>query len=99
KYFFLQDQDIRMRMYTYLSPKELAELFENLGVEERGTYVSEMEPNYGAGMLASMYTDDAVDVLNELGADQVASYLTLMGEGPSKEIRELLHYEEETAGS
>lgn len=99
KYFFSQAEDLRMQMYTYLSPEEMAELFENVEMEEQETYISEMEPSYAAEMLSEMYADDAVDVLNELEADQVASYLTLMEDESSKEIRELLHYEEETAGS
>src|SRR5699024_4108998 len=56
-------------------------------------------PSYAAEMLAEMYADDAVDVLNKLDTDQIASYLALMDEESSREIRELLHYEEETAGS
>ncbi|HET7579640.1 MAG TPA: magnesium transporter [Bacillales bacterium] len=99
QYFFTQDRDIRMKIYSYLSPDEMADLFENVEDEDRETYISEMEPSYAADMLGEMYADDAVDVLNELEADQVASYLTLMEEESSKEIRELLHYEEETAGS
>ncbi|HEX7065126.1 MAG TPA: magnesium transporter [Bacillales bacterium] len=99
QYFFAQDRELRMRLYTYLSPEELAELFENVEDEEQEVYISEMEPNYAAQMLSEMYADDAVDVLNELDADQVASYLTLMEDESSAEIRELLHYEEETAGS
>lgn len=99
QYFFSEGRETRLKLYTYLSPDEMAELFENVEDEERETYISEMEPSYAADMLGEMYADDAVDVLNELEADQVASYLTLMEDESSKEIRELLHYEEETAGS
>lgn len=99
RYFFSQDRETRMELYTYLSPEEMAEPFENVEDEEREAFISEMEPSYAADMLGEMYADDAVDVLNELEAEQVASYLTLMEDDSSKEIRELLHYEEETAGS
>ncbi|HEU5140401.1 MAG TPA: magnesium transporter [Bacillales bacterium] len=99
QYFFGQERELRMQLYTYLSPEEMADLFENVEDEDQETYISEMEPNYAAQMLSEMYADDAVDVLNELEADQVASYLTLMEDESSAEIRELLHYEEETAGS
>ena len=50
-------------------------------------------------MLSEMSADDAVDVLNELDKEQVASYLTIMDEEAADEIKELLHYEEYTAGS
>lgn len=99
KYFFEQDQEQRLRMYTYLSPEEMAELFENVDIENRETYMTEMEPRFAAQMLAKMYTDDAVDVLSELDDEKIASYLTLMEQESAKKIRELLNYEEETAGS
>ncbi|HET7616224.1 MAG TPA: magnesium transporter [Bacillales bacterium] len=99
QFVFSLDQEMRLKLYTYLSPEEMADLFDNVEDEERENYISEMDPSYAADMLADMYADDAVDVLNELEADQVASYLTLMEDDSSKEIRELLHYQEETAGS
>jgi magnesium transporter len=91
----------RIYLYHYLSPDEMASIFENLEIDENDyeQYLSEMDPFYVAMMLAHMYTDNAVDVLNHLKKDQVASYLTLMDEEAAKEIKNLLHYEEYTAGS
>jgi magnesium transporter len=91
----------RIYLYHYLSPDEMASIFENLEIDENNyeQYLSEMDPFYVAMMLAHMYTDNAVDVLNHLKKDQVASYLTLMDEEAAKEIKNLLHYEEYTAGS
>jgi magnesium transporter len=91
----------RIYLYHYLSPDEMASIFENLEIDENDyeRYLSEMDPFYVAMMLAHMYTDNAVDVLNHLKKDQVASYLTLMDEESAKEIKKLLHYEEYTAGS
>ena len=52
-----------------------------------------------ADMLSSMYVDDAVDVLNQLGTEKIASFLAMMDDEAAKEIKKLLHYEEKTAGS
>ncbi|PWW19147.1 Mg2+ transporter MgtE [Cytobacillus oceanisediminis] len=95
------DEDIRAKIYLYLSPEEMASLFENLEIdeEEYKDVLAEMNPNYAADMLSQMYADDAVDVLNELDKDQVVSYLTIMDDESAKEIKDLLHYEEYTAGS
>ncbi|UII57036.1 magnesium transporter [Cytobacillus spongiae] len=95
------DENIRARIYHYLSPEEMASLFENLEIDEEEIedVLATMNPTYAADMLANMYADDAVDVLNELDKDQVVSYLTLMDDEAAKEIKELLHYEEYTAGS
>lgn len=96
----LEDHD-RLTVYHFLSPEEMAAVFENIEDEDDQyeTYLSEMDPTFAAQMLAQMYADDAVDVLNELDKDQVASYLTIMDNDAAEEIRELLHYEEYTAGS
>ncbi|CAG9610464.1 magnesium transporter [Pseudoneobacillus rhizosphaerae] len=95
------DEEIRAKVYHYLSPEEMASLFENLEIEEDEyrDVLAEMTPDYAADMLSNMYADDAVDVLNELDKDQVASYLTIMDDEAAQEIKDLLHYEEYTAGS
>ena len=54
--------------YTYLSPKELADMFDVIEEDDEHMteYLSEMRPGYAADMLAEMYTDNAVDLLNTL---------------------------------
>ncbi|MFD2443212.1 magnesium transporter [Bacillus sp. CGMCC 1.16607] len=100
-FFSELDEEIRTKVYHYLSPEEMASLFENLEIEEDEyqDVLAGMNPNYAADMLSNMYADDAVDVLNELDKEQVASYLTIMDDEAAQEIKELLHYEEYTAGS
>lgn len=100
--FFMElNEEERLHVYHFLSPEEMANLFENLEIEddEYSDVLAEMSPNYAADMLSNMYADDAVDVLNELDKDQVVSYLTIMDKDSAQEIKELLHYEEYTAGS
>jgi magnesium transporter len=91
----------RQTIYQYLSPKEMAEIFQaiELDDDEYEPFLKEMDTEYAADMLSEMYADNAVDVLNELGKDQVASYLTIMDDESAQEIKDLLHYEEYTAGS
>jgi len=100
-FFIKLDPEDRQTVYQFLSPEEMAAVFENIEDEDGlyQTFLSEMDPTFAAQMLAQMYADDAVDVLNELDKDQVASYLTIMDDEAAEEIRELLHYEEYTAGS
>jgi len=91
----------RLRVYSYLSPKEVADMFDV--IEEDGhsmkEYLAEMRPSYAASMLSEMFTDNAVDVLNTLSQRQKAKYLSLMNAESAQEVKELLHYEDETAGS
>ncbi|MCD7034992.1 magnesium transporter [Metabacillus sp. GX 13764] len=101
KWFVKLEQDDRLRMYGYLSPEEMAAVFENIGEENEDyeAYLSEMDPVYAAQMLEQMYADDAVDVLNEIDHIQAQGYLNLMEDQAAQEIRDLLHYKEYTAGS
>jgi magnesium transporter len=94
-------QELRKLIYQYLSPKELAEIFETSEIDgdEYKQFLQEMDTTYAADMISYMFVDNAVDVLNELDKAQVVSYMTLMDKESAREIKELLHYEEYTAGS
>ncbi|MGX7195724.1 magnesium transporter [Enterococcus olivae] len=91
----------RLRVYSYLSPKELADMFDVIEEDNEymKDYLAEMRPSYAAEMLSEMYTDNAVDLLNTLSKKQMAKYLSLMTAESSAEVKELLHYEDDTAGS
>ncbi|MGO1057992.1 magnesium transporter [Planococcus sp. FY231025] len=93
--------EIRQLMYQYLSPKEMADIYEaiELDDDEYESLFKEMNAHYAADLLSAMYTDDAVDVLNKLNKEQVATYLTIMDKESARQIKDLLHYEEYTAGS
>ncbi|HSI68327.1 MAG TPA: magnesium transporter [Planococcus sp. (in: firmicutes)] len=95
------DSDIRHLLYQYLSPKEMAAIFEAIELDDDDyeDLFKEMNTTYASDLLSYMYADDAVDVLNELTKEQVASYLTIMNKESARQIKDLLHYEEYTAGS
>lgn len=100
--FFTQlSEELRTIFYQYVSPKQMAELFENLEIDEDDyeKLLAEMDSTYVADMLSRMYADDAADVLNELDEAQAASYLTMMDDEAAQDVQELLNYEEDTAGS
>lgn len=98
-YFMQQNKSYRLQIYTYLSPEEMSEIMESLELEETIAFIPEMDPRFASMVLAEMAVDDAVDILNELDKDKVASYLTIMEEEAAGDIKHLLHYEEKTAGS
>ena len=93
--------DIRKTINQFLSPQEMATIFETIELEdeEYEQFLNEMDTAYGAEMLSYMYTDDAVDVLNELDDEQRESYLEMMDSETAEEINELLAYAEYTAGA
>ncbi len=93
--------DIRQIIYHYLSPQEMSMIFEVIELEdgEYESYLNEMDTSYGAAMLSFMYTDDVVDILNELDNKQRENYLDMMDDETVEDINELLGYAEYTAGA
>ncbi|MFG6149440.1 magnesium transporter [Halobacillus sp. B23F22_1] len=99
KIFEEVEDDVRLQIYTYLSPEEVADVMEHIDYDEIEPFFTEMDPRFAAQVFAEMSTDDAVDILNELDKNKVASFLTIMDDDSAEEIKDLLHYEEKTAGS
>ncbi|WP_026905758.1 magnesium transporter [Paucisalibacillus globulus] len=98
--FFMEvDATDRMLIYSYLSPLEVAAMMEHIELEDTEPFFSEMDPQFASMIFAEMATDDAVDILNEMEKDKVVSFLTIMDAEDAEDIKDLLHYEEKTAGS
>ncbi|WP_062532513.1 magnesium transporter [Jeotgalibaca dankookensis] len=95
------NEESRLQIYSYLSPQEISNMFEILeeDIESIEEYLLEMNKQYAADMLGEMYTDNAVDMLQQLPKDEIPTYLRLMDAKQAKQIREIIHYEDETAGS
>src|SRR5699024_8576093 len=72
---------------------------ENIELEDTEPFFSEMDPRFASMVFAEMAVDDAVDTLNEMDKDKVASFLAIMDHEAAEEIKQLLHYEEKTASS
>ena len=91
----------RMELYSILSPQELSEIFENLDFDavDIKPYLKEISPEYLSAMFDEMSTDNAADILTNLSKRERRSIFTLMAPENVSEIRNLMHYDEETAGS
>src|SRR5690625_5580974 len=74
-------------------------MMENVEIKESEKFITEMDPRFATMVFAEMAVDDAVDILQELSKDEVASFLAIMDKEASQEIKTLLHYEDKTAGS
>ncbi|MDE9980341.1 magnesium transporter [Staphylococcus pseudintermedius] len=100
EYFEISDDDVRQKMYRFLSPEEVSEFFENLEIDEEDyeALFETMNATYASQVLEQMSYDNAVDILNQLSKKKIASLLMLMNCEEAKEIKALLHYDEDTAG-
>ncbi|TMW70387.1 magnesium transporter [Alteribacter natronophilus] len=98
--FFLGlDEAQREKVYEYLSPEEFAEIFQELELEEQKDVIEELDQNYATNMFGEMSTDDVADFLGEVPEAKVKTVLEGLEADDAKDIRELLSYEEETAGA
>lgn len=96
--YFNEDQ--RKKVYNSLSPSEIAMIFEHIDDNVVIELFEEMNSIFISHILQEMNIDETVDILKEINdKDKVASYLSVMSKDIAGEIRRLIQYEEETAGS
>lgn len=89
----------RAYIHHVLAPKEIAEIFEQLTTNEQDTFMQEVDERYAAHMFDDMYADDAADFLAEMDDTKATEILSIMQEEEAEEVRELMSYDEETAGA
>jgi Mg/Co/Ni transporter MgtE len=93
-----------------LSPAEREAIFETLDSEVAAEALSEIDRRMQASILESLEPEKAADIVEEMSPDQAADILSeleeetseeILGEmdsAPKTEVRELLEFEENTAG-
>ncbi|MGD0013922.1 MAG: CBS domain-containing protein, partial [Bryobacteraceae bacterium] len=93
-----------------LSPEERSSVIETLDSEVAADTLSEVDPKMQVSILESLNAEKAADIVEEMAPDEAADALAEMGEEtseeileemdaePKTEVRELLEYEEDTAG-
>jgi magnesium transporter len=93
-----------------LSPAEREAIFETLDSETAAEALSEVDPKMQASILESLEADKAADIVEEMAPDEAADVLAELEEetsraileemdsAPKTEVRELLEFEEDTAG-
>jgi len=94
-----------------LSPAERGAIFETIDSEVAADALSEvedpkmqasileaLEPEKAADIVEEMWPDEAADILSELEKETSDEILDEMDSEPKTDVRELLEYEEDTAG-
>lgn len=92
-------QEQRKKIYEFLSPDEYAEIFEELELEDQKKFIQELDEYYTQDVISHMSTDDAADFLAEIQEAKAYAIIDGLEEDDANDIKELLSYEEETAGS
>jgi CBS domain-containing protein/sporulation protein YlmC with PRC-barrel domain len=93
-----------------LSPEDREAIMEAIDSESAADALSEVDPDIQASILEGLETEKAADIVEEMSPNEAADVLAELEEDTSKEIleemesepktevRELLEYEEDTAG-
>ncbi len=89
----------RKRIYKIFNATEISEFISFLDDEEIVMLFGEMTPRYIVNIIQNLEIDDAVDTIQMLPAKEQAGYMKLMDAKHREQIKELLKYEEDTAGS
>lgn len=97
--FTTLNHEQRIYSYHYLEPKEFAELFSALEINDQKMIYLELDEAYSTSMFNHMFTDDIVMFLAEINSDRVELILEKMEINKAKRVRNLMAYAEETAGS
>lgn len=97
--FITLNKASRNRVYSYLSPKEFAEIFGGLNINNQMLFFLELDENYAVNIFNHMFTDDAANFLTEINDERAEDILLKMEENKAQRVRALLSYAPETAGA
>jgi magnesium transporter len=94
-------EQMRAVAWRLLDNETLADVFDNLDADDDdiGELLQEMPPQKATEILRNMYADNEADVLQNLPSRLVATYLSLMPKAEADEMRKLIDYDDQTAGS
>ncbi|HTA39702.1 MAG TPA: CBS domain-containing protein [Candidatus Acidoferrales bacterium] len=81
-----------------LDDETAADAFEHLDAETQKTLIEEVGTERAADIIEEMDSDDAADLLAELPEEQQSELLAEMSTYTADELRELVKYDEDTAG-
>jgi CBS domain-containing protein len=88
----------RREVALALDDERLADVMEELDASEAQELIGTLDGERAADVLEAMAPDDAADLLADLPADQAETLLTLMEPDEAAPVRQLLTYEDYTAG-
>ncbi len=92
------DSDTLTRVFSLLNPEIASETLLELSDSSRDQIIAHMPVDRISEMVAEMDSDDATDIVADLSEEHAAAVLESIEPRDSDEVRQLLLYEEDTAG-
>ena len=88
----------RLQCFKLLDLDKAADLMEYLPPQMQVELLSDIDENHASQILTQLPHDAAADVLGDMEEDESETYLDKLPHKFSEEVRELLTYNEDTAG-
>lgn len=89
----------RSQLLGRLSDSQLADLIEESEPTLQSSILRELDPERAADVLEEMEPDEAADLLGDLPEEEAQGFMQRMDPEEAEEVRQLLTYEEGTAGA
>lgn len=88
----------QIALISSLDEETAADVVEEMEPEDRATLIDQLPDHVGAGILEEMEPDESADLVADLSPERAEELLSLMNEEEASDVRELLAYDEDTAG-
>lgn len=92
------DQEAQSRLMLLLDPEDAADILMEAPQEQAIDLIEDLDPMMAAKIVEEMYSDDQADLLSELDSEDAEAILKHMDPEDAQEVRELMTYQEDTAG-
>lgn len=96
--FQLMKPEDRLACFLKLNEEKAAEVIEYLPPQLQVEILGDIDETLASRLISKLPHDEAADVLGDMEEDETETYLEKLPEKFSSEIRELLTYNEDTAG-
>ncbi|QEK21352.1 magnesium transporter [Peptacetobacter hiranonis] len=94
----LEDEGMQVKLFEILPSDMAASILEESGVEFFSRMISKLEIEHAKNILECMSLGDMADILNELEEDERLKIIDYLNPEDAEEVKELLFYEDDTAG-
>ncbi len=92
------NENERLKLVSLLSPEDAAELIDGLPWVQAIDLIKDVTPKEAAAIINELPSDEKADFLGELPEKGVEEILMEMPTDEAENLRELIHYDEESAG-
>lgn len=92
------DEDQKSIFFSLIPNEEMAEILPEMSRESRTSFIQNRDPSWLAEIVDIMDSDDAADVLGEMSREKSSFILKKINQKDATIIKDLLKYEETSAG-